>query len=174
MSVSACQRAPETAEYDHLVILRASSSSPTRAEAAIEAYLVAGGVEDAKAPLFQRVDRSRRLSGRSLTRRVLLAMIKRRASAAGLPASTCCHTFQATGITAYLSNGGTLKHAQQIAGHASPRTTKPRPHRGGERAFLFRSRIHFTHADRCPRCHSGMKWWSGMVFSSATIMMTFQ
>ena len=45
-------------------------------------------------------------------------------AAAGLPASTCCHTFWATGITAYLSNGGTLEHAQQIASHASPRTTK--------------------------------------------------
>ena len=95
-----------------------------RAEAAVEAYLAAGGIEEAKAPLFQSVDRSRRLSGRSLTRRVVRAMIKRRASAAGLPASTCCHTFRATGITAYLSNGGTLEHAQQIAGHASPRTTK--------------------------------------------------
>ena len=95
-----------------------------RAEAAVEAYLAAGGIEEAKAPLFQSVDRSRRLSGRSLTRRVVLAMIKRRASAACLPASTCCHTFRATGITAYLSNGGTLEHAQQIAGHASPRTTK--------------------------------------------------
>ena len=95
-----------------------------RAEAAVEAYLVAGGIEDAKAPLFQSTDRSGRLSGRSLTRRVVLSMIKRRASAAGLPASTCCHTFRATGITAYLSNGGTLEHAQQIAGHASPRTTK--------------------------------------------------
>ena len=95
-----------------------------RAEAAVDAYLVASGLEDAKAPLFQSVDRSRRLSGRSLTRRVVLAMIKRRSAAAGLPASTCCHTFRATGITAYLSNGGTLEHAQQIAGHASPRTTK--------------------------------------------------
>ena len=27
-------------------------------------------------------------------------------------------------ITAYLSNGGTLEHGQQIAGHASPKTTK--------------------------------------------------
>ena len=45
-------------------------------------------------------------------------------SSAGLPPSTCCHTFRATGITAYLSNGGTLEHAQQIAGHASPKTTK--------------------------------------------------
>jgi len=35
-----------------------------------------------------------------------------------------CHTFRATGITAYLENGGTLEHAQQIAAHESPRTTK--------------------------------------------------
>ena len=53
-----------------------------------------------------------RLTGRPLTRRVVLAMIKRRAVAAGLPASTCCHTFRATGITAYLLNGGPLAHAQ--------------------------------------------------------------
>ena len=59
-----------------------------------------------------------RLTGRALERRVVLAMIKRRAAAAGLPSSTCCHTFRATGITAYLSNG------QRIAGHASPKTTK--------------------------------------------------
>ena len=94
------------------------------AEEAVEAYLAAGGVEDAKAPLFQSVDRAGGLSGRPLGRRAVLAMIKRRASAAGLPASTCCHTFRATGITAYLSNGGTLEHAQRIAGHSSPKTTK--------------------------------------------------
>jgi integrase len=34
------------------------------------------------------------------------------------------HTFRATGITAYLKSDGTLEHAQQIANHASPRTTK--------------------------------------------------
>ena len=32
----------------------------------------------------------------------------------GVAASTCCHTFPATGITAYLSNGGTLEHAEQM------------------------------------------------------------
>ena len=96
-----------------------------RAEEAVEAYLAAaGGIEDAKAPLFQSVDRAGRLSARLLARRAVLAMIKRRAAVAGLPASTCCHTFRATGITAYLSNGGTLEHAQRIAGHASPKTTK--------------------------------------------------
>jgi integrase len=35
-----------------------------------------------------------------------------------------CHTFRATGITAYLENGGTLEHAQAMAAHESPRTTK--------------------------------------------------
>jgi integrase/recombinase XerD len=54
----------------------------------------------------------------------VLHMIKRRAQAAGLPYSTCCHTFRATGITTYLENGGTLEHAQAIANHESPRTTK--------------------------------------------------
>ena len=54
----------------------------------------------------------------------VLYMIKRRATGAALPYSTCCHTFRATGITAYLQNGGTLEHAQQIAAHQSPRTTK--------------------------------------------------
>ena len=51
-------------------------------------------------------------------------MIKRRAKATSLPYSTCCHTFRATGITTYLENGGTLEHAQTIANHESPRTTK--------------------------------------------------
>jgi integrase/recombinase XerD len=54
----------------------------------------------------------------------VLYMIKHRAKAAGLPYSTCCHTFRATGITTYLENGGTLEHAQTIANHESPRTTK--------------------------------------------------
>jgi integrase len=34
------------------------------------------------------------------------------------------HTFRATGITAYLANGGALEHAQEMAAHESPRTTK--------------------------------------------------
>ena len=96
-----------------------------RAEQAVAAYVNVGGIEDPKAPLFQSVDPAgRRLTGRPLSRRLVLAMIKRRAAAAGLPPTTCCHTFRATGITAYLSNGGTLEHAQRIAGHASPKTTK--------------------------------------------------
>ena len=96
-----------------------------RAAEALDKYVEAAELEEPKATLFQSVEPAgRRLTGRALQRRVVLAMIKRRAAAAGLPLSTCCHTFRATGITAYLSNGGTLEHAQQIAGHASPKTTK--------------------------------------------------
>ena len=96
-----------------------------RAAAALDAYLASAELEEPKAALFQSLDpTARRLTGRALERRVVLAMVKRRAAAAGLPPSTCCHTFRATGITAYLSHGGTLEHAQQIAAHATPKTTK--------------------------------------------------
>jgi integrase/recombinase XerD len=36
-------------------------------------------------------------------------MIRRRAAAAGIAAEIGCHTFRATGITAYLANGGALE-----------------------------------------------------------------
>jgi integrase len=42
-------------------------------------------------------------------------MIRKRAAAAGIAAEIGCHTFRATGITAYLSNGGALEHAQEMA-----------------------------------------------------------
>jgi integrase len=44
--------------------------------------------------------------------------------AAGIAAEIGCHTFRATGITAYLANGGALEHAQEMAAHESPRMTK--------------------------------------------------
>ncbi|MCL5271434.1 MAG: hypothetical protein M1457_12985 [bacterium] len=50
-------------------------------------------------------------------------MIKRRVRDAGLT-DRGCHTSRATGITAYLEADGTLEHAQAIAAHESPRTTK--------------------------------------------------
>lgn len=43
-------------------------------------------------------------------------MIYRRAKGAGVNALACCHTFRATGITAYLENGGTIEKAQPIVG----------------------------------------------------------
>jgi site-specific recombinase XerD len=94
------------------------------AEAYIDAYLDATGTwEEKKSPLFRTIDRKLQLSNRPLHRTDALRMVKRRALAAGLPASTCNHTFRATGITTYLKNGGRVEVAQQIAGHESARTT---------------------------------------------------
>ena len=77
-----------------------------------------------KAFIFRALDRKRQLTDRPMSRGDAFRMIKRRAKAAGLPPSTGCHTFRATGITAYLNNGGTIENAQAIANHESPRTTK--------------------------------------------------
>jgi integrase len=52
------------------------------------------------------------------------AMIQRRARVAGIKTRIGNHTFRATGITAYLKNGGTLEKAAMIANHASTRTTQ--------------------------------------------------
>lgn len=95
------------------------------AEEYVDAYIRAGGISGLRdVPLFRSVNRKRELTDRRIHRREVLAMIKRRARAAGVPDRIGCHTFRATGITAYLLNGGTLEHAQQIAAHESPRTTK--------------------------------------------------
>jgi len=96
------------------------------AEAYVDAYLDAAGTKaEKKSPLF-RTTRARtgELTDRAMTRNDALRMVYRRAKAAGLNAHACCHTFRATGITAYLENGGTVENAQAIAAHESPRTTK--------------------------------------------------
>ncbi len=95
------------------------------AEAYVDAYIAAAGIADEKkGPLLRTIDKHRNLTLSRITRTDALRMIKRRAKNAGLPYSTCCHTFRATGITAYLENGGTIENAQAIAAHESPRTTK--------------------------------------------------
>ena len=51
-------------------------------------------------------------------------MIGRRAKAAKIETKVGNHTFRATGITAYLKNGGTLERAATMANHSSTRTTQ--------------------------------------------------
>jgi integrase/recombinase XerD len=91
----------------------------------VHEYVDASGIaEEKKAPLFRTMDKQRRLTRKRMTRDDALRMVKRRATANGLPEDICCHTFRATGITAYLDAGGTIENAQAIAAHESPRTTK--------------------------------------------------
>jgi site-specific recombinase XerD len=51
-------------------------------------------------------------------------MVQRRALATGIATKICNHTFRATGVTAYLKNGGTLERAATMANRASTRTTQ--------------------------------------------------
>ncbi len=92
----------------------------------LEEYIAAAGIAgDAKGPLFRTV-RSRaglELTGNALWQQDAYRMIQRRAKAAGIKTQIGNHTFRATGITAYLKNGGLLETAQQMAAHESPRTT---------------------------------------------------
>jgi site-specific recombinase XerD len=91
----------------------------------IDAYLKASGIsEEKKSPLFRTIDRRGQISNRAMTRNDVFRMVKRRVVATGLSAKTSCHSFRASGITAYLENGGTIENAQAIAAHESPRTTK--------------------------------------------------
>ena len=78
-----------------------------------------------KAPLFQALDiTSSRLKGTCMNRQIVFQMVRRRARAAGLPPIINCHSFRATGITNYLSNGGSLEDARAIAAHESSQTTR--------------------------------------------------
>ena len=93
------------------------------AEAYMENYLDGARIEEAWSPLFRTVDRHGELTDTPLTRTDVLRMVKRRARAEGFRRRVSCHTFRASGISAYLENGGTLEHAQAIAGHWSTRAT---------------------------------------------------
>lgn len=95
-------------------------------EEILHAYLEGAGLDkDPKGPLFRTIGRG---TG-ELTRTLLPqanahAMIRRRAAAAGIKTPIGNHSFRATGITAYLKNGGTLEKAAAMANHASTRTTQ--------------------------------------------------
>ena len=92
----------------------------------MDEYLGACGLAEEKAaPLFRTAaGKTGRLTDRRMHRTDALRMIWRRARAAGIETELGCHSFRATGITVYLTNGGLLEHAQQMAAHESARTTK--------------------------------------------------
>jgi site-specific recombinase XerD len=95
-------------------------------EVYLDDFIDAAGLQDTpRAPLFQTIRRGTdKFSGNPLPQANAYAMIQRRAVAAGISTAVCNHTFRATGITAYLKNGGTLERAANIANHSSTRTTQ--------------------------------------------------
>jgi site-specific recombinase XerD len=104
-------------------------------ETYLTVYIEGAGLDtDPKGPLFRTIGRGK---GRPLLRTPLpqanaYQMIRRRADAAGIATRLGNHSFRATGITAYLKNGGTLEKAAQMANHASTRTTQLYDRRRGE------------------------------------------
>lgn len=96
----------------------------------LEEYLAAyiDGCElrsDPNGPLFRTIGRNtKQLTSNPLSQANAWAMIQRRAMASGIATKIGNHTFRATGITAYLKNGGTLERAATMANHASTRTTQ--------------------------------------------------
>jgi integrase len=52
-------------------------------------------------------------------------MVQRRVGETGIETEIGRHTFRATGITDYLTNGGRLEIAQHMAGHSNPKTNGP-------------------------------------------------
>lgn len=96
------------------------------AELYLDEYIEAAGIADEpKGALFRTAQKKvRELTENAMSRVDAYKMIRRRAADAGITTAIGNHTFRATGITAYLSNGGTLEKAQAIAAHSSPRTTK--------------------------------------------------
>jgi len=103
-------------------------------DAYLSAYIdVAGLAEERHTPLFRSVLRKTQLlTENRMSRSDVYRMIRRRAAAAGIKTLIGCHTFRATGITAYLKNGGKLELAQQMANHESARTTGLYDRRGDE------------------------------------------
>ena len=94
---------------------------------ALHAYVDAAGIaEDRKGVLFRtsRGHAANTLASQAMRQADAWRMVRRRAAVAGITTPIGWHSFRATGITAYLANGGALEHAQAMAAHESPRTTK--------------------------------------------------
>ena len=108
---------------------RAASGTRCRATN-LEEYLVAhldgaGLRSDPKGPLFRTIGRGTgKLTRTALPQANAYAMVRRHAATAGIKTKLGNHSFRATGITAYLKNGGTLEKAAAMANHASTRTTQ--------------------------------------------------
>jgi integrase/recombinase XerC len=92
----------------------------------LHAYIDGCGLaETPKGPLFRTIGRgTAKLSESPLPRDNAYQMVRRRAAAAGIATAIGNHSFRATGITAYLKNGGTLEKAAAMADHSSTRTTQ--------------------------------------------------
>lgn len=93
-------------------------------ESYLDEYIAAAGIADqADEPLFRTTGRLTGISHR-MAQADAYRMIGRRARKAHIETQIGNHSMRATGITAYLRNGGRREYAQEMAAHSSPRTTE--------------------------------------------------
>jgi site-specific recombinase XerD len=96
-----------------------------KAQEYLDAYVAAAGIAAAlDSALWRTMAKDRSMSGRRMSRMDVYRAVRRRADDANLGAAATCQNLRAAGLSAYLANGGSVKRAQAIAAHASPRTTK--------------------------------------------------
>jgi integrase/recombinase XerD len=91
----------------------------------LDAYIQEAGIEaDRKGLLFRAaIGKTKKLGSGGMSRKDVWCMVRRRATDVGIETPIGCHTFRATGITDYLTNGGRIEVAQRMAGHANAKTT---------------------------------------------------
>lgn len=95
--------------------------------ALLHAYMTAAGIaDDRKGWLFRTSPghNATTLTDQPMNQQAAWHMIRRRAAAAGIIAPIGNHTFRATGLTNFFENGGALEDGQDMAAHASSRTTR--------------------------------------------------
>ena len=98
----------------------------SEATAAIDNWLSGSGlVSNPSMPLFPSFTHNRLLIlNKHMTRMNVWKLVQTKANAIGLKKSLGCHSFRATGLTAFMTAGGQLEMAQRIAGHSQSATTK--------------------------------------------------
>jgi site-specific recombinase XerD len=86
-------------------------------ETYLDAFIEAAGIKgDGKGPLFRAaLGKTKKLGAGRMSRIDVWYMVRRRAADAGVETPIGCHTFRATGITDYLTNGGRIEVAQRMA-----------------------------------------------------------
>ena len=84
----------------------------------LDSYIEAAGLKDVpKSPLFRASNgKTGIMSEKALDREDAFHMVRRRARKAGIRTKIGCHTFRATGITIYLTNGGDLEKGSADGG----------------------------------------------------------
>lgn len=110
-------------------------------EGFLDEYIAAANIaDDQDGPLFRTTGQLTGTAHR-MSQPDVYRMIQRRAKAAGIKTKIGNHSLRATGITDYLKSEGTLEHAQIMANHSSPRTTKLYDRRSDETSLDEYERI---------------------------------